>query len=60
MHVSANNLNPFDITSGGISGAIIDEESPDAEVHAEMYYEEIRHMSTDVEKIANNTGYSRE
>ena len=44
-----------------ISGARITERySKEAENFAEMYYEEIRHMSTDVYKIAKNTGYSRE
>lgn len=47
------------IISGGVSGAILDEESPEAEKHAELYYEEIRHMHTDVQKIADNTGYTR-
>lgn len=37
----------------------MDEESPDAEQHADMYYEEIRHMNTDIQKIADNTGFTR-
>lgn len=37
---------------------ITDPYSEDAERHAEMYYEEIRHLSTDVERIAQNTGMS--
>lgn len=52
-------LNYCDVISGGISGAILDEESPDAEKHAELYYEEIRHMKTDVQRITDNTGYTR-
>lgn len=48
----------MDIYAGGISGAITDPYSEDAERHAEMYYEEIRHLSTDVERIAQNTGMS--
>ena len=51
-------LNYCDVISGGISGAILDEESPDAEKHAELYHEEIRHMKTDVQRIADNTGYN--
>lgn len=45
--------------SGGVSGAILDENSPDAENHAAIYYEEIRHMHTDIQRIAMNTGYTR-
>lgn len=42
-----------------ISGArIVDNYSKEAKAFAKMYYEEIRHMSTDVEKISKNTGYS--
>lgn len=58
IKVSSNKFNHF--VSGGISGAILDEESNKAEQHASMYYEEIRHMRTDVQKIAENTGYSME
>ena len=44
-----------------ISGArIVDRYSKEAQEFADMYYEEIRHMSTDVQKIAKNTGYSFE
>ena len=43
--------------SGGISGAILDPESKEALKHAELYYKEIRKMTTDIQKIANNTGY---
>lgn len=49
-----------DFISGGISGAITDPYSDKALLHAEMYYEEIRKMSTDVEKIAQNTGFTKE
>lgn len=44
--------------SGGISGAITDIYSDEALRHAELYYEEIRHMTTDVEKIAENTSFT--
>ena len=46
------------IISGGISGAITDPYSNAAEKHAELYYNEIRSFTTDVERIAQNTGYS--
>lgn len=45
------------ITSGA---RITDPDSPEAEAFAEMYYEEVRHFTTDVEKIAQNTGVSEE
>ena len=44
------------IISGGISGAITDPQSERAKAHAELYYEEIRHNTTDVERIAHNIG----
>ncbi|MBP5295929.1 MAG: hypothetical protein J6Y94_01205 [Bacteriovoracaceae bacterium] len=44
--------------SGGISGAITSPFSDEAQKHAEMYYEEIRHFTTDVQYIAQNTGYA--
>ena len=44
--------------SGGISGAITDIYSKEANKHAELYYKEIRKMSTDVERISKNTGFS--
>lgn len=47
------------IISGGISGAI-SPQSKRAGKHAEQYYESVRHMTTDVSKIAKNTGYSEE
>lgn len=40
-----------------IAGAL-NPESGRAESHAELYYEEIRHMTTDVAKIAKVTGHS--
>lgn len=48
------------LVSGGTSGAITDIESPEAKKHAIMYYEEIRHLTTDVKKIAENTGLNAE
>lgn len=47
------------IISGGISGAI-SPQSNRAGKHAEQYYESVRHMTTDVSRIAKNTGYSEE
>lgn len=55
-HFTYENLNC--IISGGISGAITDPYSDAAEKHAKIYYDEIRHFTTDVERIAKNTGYS--
>ena len=46
------------IISGGISGAITDPYSFEAQTHAQMYYEEIRHRTDDIEKIAKNTGFT--
>ena len=48
----------LDLISGGISGAITDIYSEEALHHADLYYEEIRHMTTDVEKIARNTEFT--
>lgn len=45
--------------SGAVSGAL----SPDskrAEKHAEQYYESVRHMKTDTDKISRNTGISKD
>jgi hypothetical protein len=42
-----------------IGGEISNPESKEAQKHAEMYYEEIRHMTTDVDKIASNTGFTK-
>lgn len=46
------------LISGGISGAITDPYSDEADIHAKMYYEEIRHNHADVKKIAENTGFT--
>lgn len=50
-------LLPFQV-SGAITGAITNPFSKEADKHAELYYPEIRKMSTDVEKIAQNTGFT--
>ena len=50
----------MDIISGGISGAISNPMSPEAQLHAYKYYEEIRHRKDDVYKIAEYTGYTPE
>ncbi len=36
-------MNNIENISGGISGAISDPLSPEAQEHAELFYEEIRH-----------------
>lgn len=46
--------------SGGISGAISDPLSPEAQEHAMRYYEEIRHRDDDIIKISKFTGYTPE
>lgn len=46
-----------DIIFGGISGAL-DPDDREAEEHAFRYYESVRHMTTDVDRIASNTGFS--
>ena len=46
--------------SGGISGAISDPLSPEAQEHAMKYYEEIRHRTDDIIKISSYTGYTPE
>lgn len=43
---------------GAICGAITDPDSAEASKHAELYYNEIRKMTRDVNMIAKNTGYS--
>lgn len=48
----------FQICGALISGAISDVNSKKALKHADLYYDEIRHMTSDVKKIANRTGYS--
>ena len=42
--------------SGAISGAL-DSNSDRALEHAERYYEEVRHFTTDIKRIAKNTGF---
>jgi hypothetical protein len=49
-------MNNYNI-SGGISGAISDPLSAEAQEHAIKYYEEIRHRVDDIYKIAKYTGY---
>lgn len=44
---------------GAICGAITDEFSLDAERHAILYYQEVRKMSTDIDKIAKNTNWDK-
>lgn len=41
-----------------VSGGITDPLSRQASKHAEIYYNEIRSMTTDIHRIAANTGYS--
>lgn len=53
-------MNENTITAGGISGAISDPLSPEAQEHAIVYYEEIRHRTDDIMKIATYTGYTPE
>lgn len=45
--------------SGAISGGL-NPYSKRARLHAKKYYESVRHMTTDAERIADNTGYSKE
>ena len=47
------------INTGAISGAL-NPYSAEAAEHAERYYESVRHMTTDVAKIAKNTGLSED
>lgn len=47
------------IISGGISGAL-DPFSSEADKHAAVYYESVRHMKDDFKTIAKNTGYKEE
>ena len=46
--------------SGGISGAILNAESPEAKAHAKMYYEYIRNIRNDIDRIANNTDFTKD
>ena len=50
----------YNVCGALVYGAITDPNSTEANRHAEMYYNEIRAMTTDVERIAKNTGYSVE
>lgn len=45
--------------SGAISGAL-NPNSKEAQEHADQYYESVRHMTNDVNRIAKNTGFSAE
>lgn len=45
---------------GAISGAITNPWSEEAQIHAEKYYEFIRHCSSDVDKISKNTSFTQE
>lgn len=45
--------------SGAISGAL-KPDSKRAQEHADRYYESVRHMTNDVNRIASNTGFSVE
>lgn len=47
------------ISGGRVSGALSPNDTR-AGIHAEKYYESIRHMSTDVKRISKATGYSEE
>ena len=46
------------INTGAISGAL-KPDSAEAEEHAKRYYESVRHMKTDVGRIADNTGFDK-
>jgi len=45
--------------SGGISGAL-DPDSAEADEHAKQYYESVRKMTTDIDRISQNTDFSIE
>lgn len=45
--------------SGGISGAITDQETAEAQEYAIMEYERIRNDNYDIDKIVKNTGFKR-
>ena len=47
------------IESGNISGAL-NPESKRAQEHADRYYESVRKMKTDIQKITKNTGFDEE
>ena len=65
-HIIAMTLNKrvddirFMVCGALVYGAITDPLSERARKHAETYYEEIRHMKTDVQRIAKNTGFSEQ
>lgn len=44
---------------GAVCGAITNEYSDEADLHAKNYYGLVRSMSTDIYKIAKNTGFKR-
>ena len=52
----ANSGNGGIIVSGAISGAL-NPDSERAQEHANRYYESVRHMTNDVNRIAQNTGF---
>ena len=45
--------------SGATSGAL-NPDSREAQKHADNYYEAVRKMETDIDNIAENTGYTKE
>lgn len=49
----------MEVVSGGISGAITNEESFEARKYALIEYERIRNDKYDIDKIAQNTGFQR-
>lgn len=56
IDVAEKNIKEYTV----IAGAITDTYSKEAVAHAELYYDEIRAQTTDVQHIAKNTGISRE
>lgn len=53
-----NDMNMYD--SGAVSGAITDAESTEAVLHAYKYYEYIRKINNDIERIAQNTEFTKD
>ena len=53
-----NNDSVADITLTGASGAIPRNDIARMDDHAERYYDEIRKRSSDIEAIAQNTGFA--
>ena len=47
------------IIAGGITGGL-DPTSERATAHAIQYYESVRHMTNDANRIAKNTGFSKD